>query len=102
MPRTSTPYVRADRRFPLAGNWAPTVKSVMDRVRASGDKRSALPGHHQHRPDAAHQRQPPVGDCRFGAQCNQRHHSEPSAASTVPSDLPQAGRSWYVQATLRL
>ena len=28
--------------------------------------------------------------------------SSPHAASTVPSDLPQAGRSWYVQATLRL
>lgn len=95
-------FVRSDWRFTPGWQLSAQVNSVMDRVRASSDTRAALPDYTSTdltlRTSVNRQREI-AGSVRsvFNATV-----MEPSAASTVPSDLPQAGRSWYVQDTYRL
>jgi outer membrane receptor for ferrienterochelin and colicin len=95
-------YLRADWRF--ASGWQASAQGnrVLNRERAAGDSREPVPDYNsvdltlrtnlgKHWELAGSVRN--LFDARI---------IEPTLPNTVPTDLPQAGRSWYLQAMYKL
>jgi outer membrane receptor for ferrienterochelin and colicin len=95
-------YMRADWRF--ASGWQASLQGnrVLNRERAAGDSREPVPDYNS--VDATLRANfgkhwELAGSVRnlFDARI-----IEPTLPNTVPTDLPQAGRSWYLQAMYKL
>jgi iron complex outermembrane receptor protein len=98
-------YARGDWRF--TGGWqlSPQVNWVADRKRAFGDARADVPNYTS--VDLTLRSERNKGHWDFAASIRNLFNAtilEPSLApgTAIPNDLPQAGRSFYLQATYSL
>lgn len=95
-------YLRADWRF--AGGWQLSGQGnrVLNRKRAAGDTREPVPDYNSVdvtlRADLTKQ-------LELAASVRNLFDAriiEPTLPGTIPTDLPQAGRSWYLQASFKM
>ena len=95
-------YLRGDWRF--ASGWQGSLQGnrVTNRLRAAGDTRSPVPDYNS--VDATLRTNLGKNWELAGSVRNLFDATiiEPTLPGTVPTDLPQAGRSWYLQALYKL
>lgn len=95
-------YLRGDWRF--ASGWQGSLQGnrVTNRLRAAGDTRSPVPDYNS--VDATLRANLGKNWELAGSVRNlfDARIIEPTLPNTVPTDLPQAGRSWYLQAMYKL